>query len=145
MYFKVKFLNFKQKTYFVNMKFSLLYTVLFALLTTYHFILCKDWTHSGEDNDDEENESRERQKAKSFKIPGISLPWVKTSCQNLSTIPKSLLVQINKYLDNDHIIRTPYFCIVKVVKKMKIIDKINAPETANVHFSLHIPQKIKPF
>ena len=134
-----------KKLVFIKMKFFLSCNVLFVLLTAYQLILCEDWTHSGEDNDDEENESRERQKAKSFKIPGISLPWVKTSCQNLSTIPKSLLVQINKYLDNDHIIRTPYFCIVKVVKKMKIIDKINAPETANVHFSLHIPQKIKPF
>ncbi len=112
------------------MKFHLLYTTL-LLFVTYHLILCEDWTHSGEDNDEEENESRENLKAKNFQIPSFSLPWVKTSRQHLSIISKSLLVQINKNMVNDSFIRTPFFCRVEVVKGVKIIGKVSAPETAN--------------
>ena len=55
--------------------------------------------------------------------------------QHLSTIPKSLLVQINKALPKDHPIETPFFCKVEVVKGIKIIGKVSSPETANDHFS----------
>ena len=112
------------------MKFYLLYTTL-LLIVSYHLILGEDWTHSGGDNDEEEEESRERIENKNFQIPSFSLPWVKTSRQHLSTIPKSLLVQINKYMDNDEFIKTPFFCRVEVVKGVKIIGKVSAPETAN--------------
>ncbi|KAH9387834.1 hypothetical protein TYRP_009031 [Tyrophagus putrescentiae] len=93
----------------------------------YHLILCEDWTHSGGDSDEEEDdrESRERKEAKNFQIPGISLPWVKTSRQGLPTISKSLLVQVNKYLDDDYLMGTPYFCRVEVVKRIKIIGKLD--------------------
>ena len=115
------------------MKFSLFFNA-YLLFFTYHFTLCEDWTHSGENNDNEEDESRERQEAKNLQIPSISLPWVKTSCQHLFTIPKSFLVQINREFKNDHLIRTPFFCRVEVIKGVKIIGMVSAPETANVHF-----------
>ncbi len=111
------------------MKFSLSCNVLFVLLTVYQLILCEDWTHSGEDNDEEEEKSKERQEAKSFQIPGILLPWVKTSRQHLSSIPKSLLVQINKNLHTDHLFEAPFFCRVEVVKGMKIIGKVKSRRT----------------
>ena len=118
------------------MEFHLLHTTL-LLFVTYHLILCEDWTHSGGDSDEEEDdrESRERKEAKNFQIPGISLPWVKTSRQGLPTISKSLLVQVNKYLDDDYLMGTPYFCRVEVVKRMKIIGKVSTQDSANVHFS----------
>ncbi len=106
------------------MKFHLLYTAL-LLFVTYHLILCEDWTHSGGDNDEEEEESRKQKEAKSFQINGISLPWVKTSRQHLSTIPKSFLVQINLDSLNDHLLGTPFFCRVEVVKGVKIIGKVS--------------------
>ncbi|KAH9398263.1 hypothetical protein TYRP_019273, partial [Tyrophagus putrescentiae] len=104
-----------------NKLFYLLYTTL--LFATYHLIFCEDWTHSGENSEEEEEDgnSKERQ---NFQI-GISLPWVKTSRRHLSTIPKSLLVQINIDLHNDDFIGTPFFCRVEVVKKMKIIGKLD--------------------
>ncbi|KAH9397498.1 hypothetical protein TYRP_003817 [Tyrophagus putrescentiae] len=113
------------------MKFHLLYTAL-LLFVTCHLILCEDWTHSGGDNGDdeeEEEESRERKEAKSFQINGISLPWVKTSRQHLSTIPKSLLVQINLDSLNDHLLGTPFFCRVEVAKGVKIIGKLDYNKT----------------
>ena len=118
-----------------TMKFYLFYTTL--LFVTYHLILCEDWMHfSRNNNEEEENEeSKERQENKNFIIFSISFPWVKTSCQHLYTIPKSLLVQINKDLDNDSLIRMPFFCRVEVVKKMKIIGKVSALEITNVHVS----------
>ena len=106
------------------MEFHLLYIAL-LLFVTYHFILCEDWTHSGE-------ESRERKEAQNFQIPGISLPWVKTSRQGLPTIPKSLLVRVNIDFRNDHLLETSYFCRVEVVKKMKIIGRVSEQVTANV-------------
>ncbi len=107
------------------MKFSLPYTTL-LLFVTYNIILCEDWTHSGEDNDEEEKKSKERLEAKNFQIRSFSLLWVKTSRQHLPTIPKSLLVQINKNFHAGHLIETPFFCRVEVVKGMKIIGKVNA-------------------
>ena len=109
------------------MKFYLLYTT-FHLFVSYHLILCEDWTHSGE-------ESRERKEAQNFQIPGISLPWVKTSRQGLPTIPKSLLVRVNIDFRNDHLIRTSYFCRVEVVKGLKIIGRVSEQVAANVFFS----------
>ena len=106
------------------MKFHLLYTTL-LLFVTYHLILCEDWTHSGVDSDEDEEDGESRE-AKNFQVPGISLPWVKTSRQHLPTIPKSLLVQINKNFHAGHLIETPFFCRVEVVKGMKIIGKVNA-------------------
>ena len=132
---------------FVNIKFYLLYTAL-LLFVICHIIFCEDWTHSGKDNDDEKDEngkSRERQEVKNFQVPGIFLPWVKTSRQHLSSIPKSLLVQINKNLHTDLFFETPFFCRVEVVKRMKIIGKVSAPETDNVYFPKNNPQKIKSF
>ncbi len=117
------------------MKLYLLYTAL-LLFVTCHLILCEDWTHSGGDDDDEEEkdrESRERKEAKNFQIPGISLPWVKTSRQHLPTIPKSFLVQVNLDSHNNiHLSETSFFCRVKVVKGIKIIGKVSEPVTANV-------------
>ncbi len=104
------------------MKFNLFYTAL-IFFVTFQFIFCEDWTHSGGDNDEEEEEPRERKEARNFQI-GISLPWVKTSRQHLPTIPKSLLVQINIDLNDDCFHGTPYFCRVEVVKGMKIIGKV---------------------
>ncbi len=120
------------------MKFSLPYTTL-LLFVTYNFILCEDWTHSGENNDEEEEDEnlRERQ---NFQI-GISLPWVKTSRQHLPTIPKTLLVQINKNFHNDHLIGTPFFCRVEVVKGMKIIGKVNSSKLIMYIFLMYTPPK----
>ena len=114
------------------MKFHLLYTT-FLLFAFFHFILCEDWTHSGGDNDEEEEESRERKEARNFQI-GISLPWVKTSRQHLPTIPRSLLVQVNKDLHDDRLIGTPFFCRVEVRRGLKIIGRVSEQVTANVHF-----------
>ena len=116
------------------MKLSLPYTTL-LLFVNYHFILCEDWTHSGGDNDDEEEDGNSR-KHQNFQV-GISLPWVKTSRQHLPTIPKFLLVQINIGLNEDHFLGTPYFCRVEVVKGVKIIGKVSEQVTANVHLPLN--------
>ena len=103
------------------MKLSLPYTAL-LLFVNYHFILCEDWTHSGGDNDEEEEDGNSR-KHQNFQI-GISLPWVKTSRQHLPNIPKSLLVQINKGMPEDRNIKTAFFCRVEVMKKLKIIGMV---------------------
>ncbi len=110
------------------MKFSLSYTTL-LLLVTYHLVLCEDWTHSGGDNEEDE-EDGESKETKNFKILGFSLPWVKTSRQHLPTIPKSFLVQVNKNSFADHLLGTPFFCRVEVAKRIKIIGKVSAQVTA---------------
>ncbi len=107
------------------MKFNLLYTSFFSL-AIYHLILCEDWTHSGRDNDEEDEESKYHKEYKNFQIRGISLPWVKTSRQHLSTISKSFLVQINKYMKDDSGYKKPFFCQVEVMKGLKIIGKVSA-------------------
>ena len=114
------------------MKFHLPYTAL-LLFVTYHFIFCEDWTHSGVDSDEDEEDGESRE-AKNFQVPGISLPWVKTSRQHLPTIPKSLLVQVNIDSFADHLLGTPYFCRVEVAKRIKIIGKVSAQVT-DVFFS----------
>ncbi len=101
------------------MKFNLFYTTLF-LLAIYHLIFCKDWTHSKRDNDEENEKSRERPETQNFQI-GIFLPWVKTSRQHLSTIPKSFLVQINLEMSDNPDTDTLFFCKVEVTKRIKII------------------------
>lgn len=114
------------------MKFNLLYTALF-LFATFRIIFSEDWTHSGNGENDEEEEEektwRERQEARNFQI-GISIPWVKTSRQLLSTIPKSLLIPTVQYFNKDPKLKDHFFCRVEVQKGVKIVGQVmNAAAT----------------